>query len=100
MKRINTLSILTGLAVLSCSLIFSGCVNPEKDAAAAADTEQVVVTAADEKVQMPVEQRASEAPLYMEIPRNLNPVECGGCHYRDSTKENGILQPEPDLSCL
>lgn len=90
MKSRSKLRVLTGLTVLSCSLIFSGCGNQEQDAAAPADTEQVIamqtVQAAEETPKMPAEQQASEAPLYMELPNSLSPVECGGCHYGQYTR--------------
>jgi predicted CXXCH cytochrome family protein len=90
MNKRSKLRVMTGLAVLSCSLVFSACVNQEQDAAAPAEAEQVMAVetaqTAAEKNQMAPENQASEYPLYMEMPNNLKPVECGGCHYNQYTK--------------
>jgi predicted CXXCH cytochrome family protein len=86
MKSNITLKVLTGLAILSCSVLFMACANQgQKETTADTPEPALVVEAAETDAvaattPAKAEQQASSAPLYTQAPRSLSPVECAACH--------------------
>lgn len=86
MKKPSTLKVLTGIIVLSCSMLFMACANQNQESSTTDSQEPVVIDAtqatapAEQAKPAKAEQQMAQAPLYKETPRSLAPVECAACH--------------------